>query len=427
MSSADLAPGAKTDTSALSRFVAAVQMDRTMAYILLNRAGKPIWASPTLFELVALDLTASAPLAEATHPEDLALCNEVFKVEQDGAADNTFTINRRFELVVRLRSPHGGWRRVALRLMNLVDEPDVRGYLLQLTLANQELNTVAAFDAAASGEGIAAVLRELLATIETGGTGNGVGAVFDQSGTCLGASPEAPIMAGDERSDPRWGAAFDGHADMVEPIVSSRNGTHLGTLETCSAFPDLRPFTAALTRAVARRIALVLDNEADRRDLVRNAAFDALTGLQNRWSFRESFRKIEDNSGISVVFIDIDQFKLVNDTFGHDAGDAVLVEVARRLQQYAEPSDLLARLGGDEFVLVRSAPAVPPHEIAVADIAGLLSVPVEHDSMVIPVSCSVGVARGVAGDRRDLIARADAAMYEAKRPGRNCLRDVDVT
>ncbi len=407
--------------STRARFLAAVQRDTTLAYILLDRCGQPIWTTPSLFGLVALDMESPTPLAAATHPEDLALCDEVFRVEQGGRADEKFSMDRRYELVVRLRSPEGKWRRVALRLLNLVEDPEVEGYLLQLTLANQEQNTVAAFDAAASGSGVAAVLRELLETLESGGTSNALAAVFDQCGICLAASPHAPITAGDERTDPRWGAVFDGRSDMVEPIVSSRSGVQLGSLETCSAFPDLRPFTVALTRSVARRIALVLDSDADKRDLVHSAAFDALTGLQNRWSFRESFRALDDHGTISVVFIDIDQFKLVNDTFGHDAGDAVLVEVARRLKQYVDPSDLLARLGGDEFILVRSQQSVPTHELAVSDIAALLSMPVLHETVEIPLSCSVGIAIGVAGDRRDLIARADAAMYETKRPGQSSL------
>ncbi len=400
-----------------ARFLAAVQKDCTQAFILLNRSGVPIWASPTLSDIVALDLSRPAPLADATHPEDLALCDEVFRIEQ-GEGQKWCANDRRYELIVRLRSPNGGWRRVAMRLVNMADDPEVRGSLLQFTLANQELHTVAAFDAAASGAGVAAVLRELLETLESGGRSNSLAAVFDEAGTCLAASPNAPIESGEVRSDPRWCAVLNGRTVILEPIVSPKNGAQLAVLETNAGYSGQRPFNLSLTRTLARRIALVLDNDANQRDLVRNAAFDALTGLQNRWSFRESFRQIEENSGISVVFIDIDRFKVVNDTYGHDAGDAVLVEVAQRLQHYVQPTDLLARLGGDEFVLVRSSRSAPPHGIAVSDIAALLSVPVEYDSMVIPISCSVGMAVGVAGDRRDLIARADAAMYAAKRPGR---------
>jgi diguanylate cyclase (GGDEF)-like protein len=399
----------------MSRVLSALTNDHTIAFIFLDRDGNPIWASPSLTDFVALDMNAPNPLFAATHPDDVTLCEEVFRLEQAGAADQTFTMDCRYELIVRLKSPNGTWRRVAMRTLNYVDDPAVDGYLIHLTLGNQELATVAAFDAAARGVQASGVISALLEALETGGTSNALAAVFDDVDCCIAASANAPIRAGDYRNDPRWAAASNGRIDSIVPVVSTRTGSAFGVLETCSAFSDVRPFTLALTHSVAQRVALVLDNDADRKNLQHEAEFDALTGLRNRRSFRRQYRAIDESLAVSLIFVDADQFKLVNDTYGHEAGDAVLVELARRLQSFATPKDLLARMGGDEFVLLRIhdhdhlAPLCPD------EIATVLRQPIDLGTALIEVSCSVGIAHGQGADRRDLIGRADAEMYEAKR------------
>ncbi len=404
-----------------SRVLSALTKDETLAYIFLDRDANPIWASPSLANLVALDLTAPNPLSAATHPDDVALCEDVFRVEQAGAADTTYTLDRRYELVVRLKSPQGTWRRVALRMLNLVDDPEVEGYLLQLTLGNQELSTVAAFDAAAAGTTIDVVLRELLDALETGGTSNALAAAFDLNGVCIGSSPHAPIASGDHRHDARWVAVVEDRVDMVVPVVSNRTGESIGALETCSSFPDVRPFTVALTQSVARRVALALDSEADRKSLRQDAEFDGLTGLRNRRSFRAGLRVIDEAHAVSLAFVDVDNFKCVNDTYGHEAGDRVLLEIARRLTTLSLPTDLVARIGGDEFVLLRvfESPDEPPLDPGI--ISCHVAEPIEIGDEFVRVTCSVGVAHGHGRDRRDLVRRADAAMYEGKRRGRRQL------
>ncbi len=134
------------------RVLTALGSDPTQGFVMLNRNGTPIWASDSVFTLVDFDPKAPDALLDALHPDDVELCAEIFGVEREGVADTTFGMDRRFELIVRIRSPRGGWRPVALRLLNFIDNPDVDGMVLQLTLANQEHSTVEAFDAAALGE-----------------------------------------------------------------------------------------------------------------------------------------------------------------------------------------------------------------------------------------------------------------------------------
>ncbi|MFP2768568.1 putative bifunctional diguanylate cyclase/phosphodiesterase [Oceanisphaera sp. KMM 10153] len=161
------------------------------------------------------------------------------------------------------------------------------------------------------------------------------------------------------------------------------------------------------------------------RALEYRALHDALTGLPNRalvldrvqWCLSQ--RK-EANTSVAVLFIDLDHFKRINDSFGHDAGDQVLISVAQRLQRAMRPSDTVARLAGDEFVIV--CPDVASHRDATVIAQRLLAelappIAVEEDKVF--VSASIGIAIAEPDwDAEKLIGSADIAMYEAKSAGR---------
>jgi diguanylate cyclase (GGDEF)-like protein/PAS domain S-box-containing protein len=166
-----------------------------------------------------------------------------------------------------------------------------------------------------------------------------------------------------------------------------------------------------------------------RVQLAHRADHDPLTGLPNRellrrrlWSLLEDVRRgVSD--GVGLLFLDLDRFKVINDSLGHAAGDRLLREVAARLQRSTPPDDLLARLGGDEFALVtsdhRSAAALARRLVAV------LEAPFALDGREVTVGASIGVSVREALDRthRDLadedalLREADTAMYAAKRSG----------
>lgn len=168
-----------------------------------------------------------------------------------------------------------------------------------------------------------------------------------------------------------------------------------------------------------------IESSIARRDEARLAELamrDSLTGLHNRRFLMERLEGAlgDPEAGVALLFVDLDEFKHVNDSYGHDAGDAVIVEVARRLTSSSRSSDIVVRLGGDEFVIVcldvgeDEAAAVANRTIrALAD-------PVEVDGTPIAVTASCGVAvsgRGLSA--AELLDAADAAMYRAKRAGRN--------
>lgn len=157
------------------------------------------------------------------------------------------------------------------------------------------------------------------------------------------------------------------------------------------------------------------------RRLAHQARTDALTGLPNRFAVLERLAQLSDgDENASVLFIDVDGFKSVNDTKGHGVGDLVLIEIARRLQREVRAGGMVARLGGDEFVVVVTD---LPDEHAVVRLGRRLIERVEQpydiDDSLFALSASVGVATMLPGDLPlDVIHRADSAVYHAKDLGR---------
>ena len=157
---------------------------------------------------------------------------------------------------------------------------------------------------------------------------------------------------------------------------------------------------------------------------------DALTSLPNRRMFGDWCRQMiatceRQDGGFALLLIDLDHFKQVNDTLGHDAGDTLLVETARRLRAIARKADVVARLGGDEFAILLADTAIPSAvDIACRRILEAFETPVLYGGHSMRTSPSIGVALfPVDGTTQDeLYKSADLALYEAKRQGRNTWR-----
>jgi diguanylate cyclase (GGDEF)-like protein len=161
-----------------------------------------------------------------------------------------------------------------------------------------------------------------------------------------------------------------------------------------------------------------------RRELAvaRHAAeHDSLTGLLNRYGFYARASEILAVPGgrVSVMMLDLDGFKPVNDTYGHDTGDRVLATVAARLVTHLGEGWWCARLGGDELAALRAAPPAPELAAAqAAELARVLATPMRIGGQVVRVGAAIGVVTAALPARlRELLSRADAAMYRAKWAG----------
>lgn len=178
-------------------------------------------------------------------------------------------------------------------------------------------------------------------------------------------------------------------------------------------------------------VAIFTDITQRKRDEARiryQANYDALTGLPNRnlfmdrlWQTVAVARREKTNAGL--MFVDLDRFKMVNDTLGHTAGDALLIEAARRLRSVVREEDTVARLGGDEFTVILHNMDQELDASVVADkIVQALFSPFSIDGTDVHVSGSIGVTvyprDGETAD--ELLRNSDAAMYRAKERGRNC-------
>lgn len=182
----------------------------------------------------------------------------------------------------------------------------------------------------------------------------------------------------------------------------------------------------AVLQYAATQIATAIERQQLLARLQHMAQFDALTGLPNRYLLHDrmvgALARAERAGGhLSVLFLDLDHFKQVNDTLGHKAGDRLLQEVARRLRDCVRETDTVARIGGDEFVVLLESIHERAHAVQVADkIRAALQQPITIGQHTLQITPSIGAAHfpdhGLTTDQ--LMAQADDAMYHAKRAGR---------
>jgi diguanylate cyclase (GGDEF)-like protein/PAS domain S-box-containing protein len=204
--------------------------------------------------------------------------------------------------------------------------------------------------------------------------------------------------------------AAEHHASDVE---MSRASLEQQAIETVQLAEDL-----ALQKAEA---------EAARERSEYLANHDILTGLPNRRAFQDRLKDFMSDTteeGVGLLFIDLDKFKEVNDTLGHDAGDALLVKVAENLSHIVRDGDCIARLGGDEFAFLMTASRHTLRDRATLigrRILNALQIPVPSPNGEIRVGCTVGIAIAPddATDAQELMSRADRLMYVGKKRGRN--------
>ena len=190
-------------------------------------------------------------------------------------------------------------------------------------------------------------------------------------------------------------------------------------------------YTLTESLSDGRRVSqgLLVDTTEQKRleeRLLHDALHDPLTGLANRVLFRDEVdralhRRRRRGSAVAVLFLDLDDFKVVNDSLGHRSGDRLLVEVARRLSQSIRSGDVAARQGGDEFtVLLQRVDGIAEAISAAERLSADLRRPIELEERSLVVGASVGIAlsTGAETEADDLLAHADAAMYAAKAQGK---------
>ena len=225
---------------------------------------------------------------------------------------------------------------------------------------------------------------------------------------------------------------------MVTQLVGERRV--IGTIMVANRLGDVRSFNdkdRRLFETLSAQVSFSLENgrleqtvagmRTEHAELEHKALHDPLTKLANRILFNDRVRhalarRVEPGRTVAVMYIDLDDFKTVNDSMGHAAGDALLVQVADRMSVSVRPDDTVARLGGDEFAVLMEDNAAEAEATAVAKrILDSLNTPFEIAGEVVWAHATIGIAQIAPGkiDAPDFLRRADLAMYTAKGEGKS--------
>jgi len=266
-------------------------------------------------------------------------------------------------------------------------------------------------------------------------------AIGPKVGSCgTAAFRGEPVFVSDIQSDPLW----EDYADLVRPHgyrscwsmpILSYQGQVLGTFGLYSHQPGTPSAEQTDLISMAAHLAgIAIERRQSEERIQFMAHHDALTGLPNRALFDERVATALEQARVTgqwvaLAFLDLDNFKLINDTLGHHAGDELLRVVAGRMLACVRKSDMIVRVGGDEFIILLNS--LPPESSVMLSrleaIRAAIGAPVVLAGRSLQVSCSMGVVcYPEHGDgATELLANADSAMYRAKEVGRNNLQVFD--
>lgn len=402
--------------------------------LILSIEGLITFASPAIERLLgyAVDSLVGTLAFDLIHPDDLSTAMSAFVAAYtgDNSADG---------LQYRVRHADQSWRWVESHTANHLNTPGIDGFIVNARDITARHNANDRIQEAS----------ELLASV-MGAAANEAIFVTDNTATIVAFSRGAEVLLGYTAAEvvgvvhPRVfhiaaevdaaaaelaisvDALFlhpppDGHSIIREWVFVRRDGsTFDGALTVSARFDSVGVLCGFLY--VARDISERLRHD---EDLIRQARHDPLTGLSNRSALNEALHDALDGNAWSdlgriLLFIDLDHFKAVNDTYGHAAGDCVLVGVSQRLAANLRAGDLAVRLGGDEFVVLLGPNVSSESALDIADrIVAALAEPFIVNGCPVVIGASVGLATSGHGLTAEaLLLAADGAAYTAKSEGR---------
>ncbi|HET6232480.1 MAG TPA: EAL domain-containing protein [Longimicrobiaceae bacterium] len=368
----------------------------------INEDGTTRYITPSVRRLLGWDpeeLIGRHAL-QLVHPDDVERAREVLRLDRHtpGAAAS-----------LEFRAPHadGTWRIFEAIGKNLLDDPVVRGIVVNSRDVTERKR------AEAESVRLAAIPRENPYPIVE----------CDAQARIVYLNPSAERLLAELGAEGAHEILPGAHALLVRECVASGQGARgVEVRAGCRILAwTYHPHPSLGTVHLFGEE--VTERKRVEEQLRHDAMHDALTGLPNRHLFMERLgrlveRRRRGGTGFAVLFLDLDRFKVVNDSLGHHVGDELLVEVARRLRECAA-GDTVARLGGDEFAVLLESVAGEDEARAAAELlAEVVAVPVVLSGYEVFTGASVGIALGSGGERPEhLLRNADMAMYRAKASG----------
>lgn len=466
----------KTTLSALhhseARFRALVQNSSDIVAV-VEVSGEMRYLSPSCQRILGYEpeaLVGRTPF-DLIHPDDLDEIVSLFDQAIVGDLPNA-QVERWIE--VRFRHADGSWRHVEAQASNLLDEPAVQGFVVtarDVTEQRNARNLIASqariLELIATGASLHDALAEICRVAEERVPGARVAVLLgsdDGTSLSVGAGPSLPnaFVEGLEGSPigPEGGtmgqATFRGERIFVHdiatdplfvrdvdlmtthelqscwaiPVRAAGTGPILGTVALYFEHPtDPQDDTAGILDFIVSLAAIAIERKTFESRLSHQAHHDPLTSLPNRLLFFEFLtlalaRSRRYQSNVAVLFLDLDRFKVVNDSMGHDLGDDLLRQVALRLQSVVRPGDTVSRFGGDEFTILCEDLSAPDAKHQAVDVAERLLEVIHRpftlagDEVFLSASIGIALAGGLNERPESLLRDADAAMYRAKDRGK---------
>lgn len=384
--------------------------------MLVDGEGAFLYASPSLVQALGRSRREleGASIFEFSHPDERALWNALL----DGMAD----VRSGFTGRCRLRNAKGEWRTYELTARDHIANPSVGGIVVNAyDVTDRQAAERALRDSEARFRLIVEGSRDVFFYVRDE---DGIFTYLSPSVSgVLGIPPEnlvgRKVPWVERRQDPETASVRTSHTRIVHAEHGEGHQVVLELVESTSEGEGSEVMIQGFARDVSERERMQL--------ALREAAFkDGLTSLPNRSLFtdrvRQAISRTSRNPGqnFALLFLDLDRFKIVNDSLGHRIGDQLLMGVAERLRQHLRPEDTLARFGGDEFaILLEHVPNRADAPRVAARIAETLSRPFYIGGYEIHTSTSIGivVASGAATSPEVLLENADMAMYRAKATG----------
>ena len=402
-------------------FLALAQRAGDLA-IVADPTGLVLYASPALAELLGYPTEDLGGIGstELVHPDDVTTATAVFdRVLAEGGSET---------LTLRVGDAAGRWRWMEATTSNLLDTP-VGGMLWNLRDVDDRVRAEAALRASES---------RYRAIADNADEGLWVFAPDERTVYVNNRLVEILGIGADEIHERPLLDVLDPDRRLREAEQTTGAGRRSERYEVAYEHPDGRRRTLLVSAAplddaggaVEGSLAMVIDVTDARRledELRRAALHDTLTGLPNRALLLDRLQHAlaRETRSTAVLFVDLDQFKVVNDVWGHAAGDEMLVRVAARLRETVHPTDTVARFAGDEFLVVCEDVDEDSARLLAEGLLAAMEAPFRVAEGEVHLTASIGVALSPAASAGALLNQADTAMYAAKMAGRHRVRVFD--